>query len=333
MDGSRQDLIVAVQNVFTTRYVSAAGYVVLLYDHLLTLDLEVEYIWSAPNTSAKILFLIMRYMVPLFLTGETITRNGLSVIPMSDVPQSPDEAAMLISFLGAKSGTHSRYRILVSFLAVVNVDAPSQTYAGWFSINISNFLVLLRIWATLPRGHRLIAWSLAFFITVQLANFGVTSWTVSNMIPVFFYDPAAGFCSFSSKPNVAGLFLPGLIFEVVVFVTVCWNVLDRPRALGTDPESYITCVFFRDGMIYFVVLTVLRVANVVLSFVAPVSLIFVAVYFIWAATTITTSRLIINLRQALGKAERRREQRMIELEIDQRTSERHRRQSTDEVRR
>ncbi|KAJ7308628.1 hypothetical protein DFH08DRAFT_1051043 [Mycena albidolilacea] len=264
--GLLQSIVVALENVLTTRYLSAAGYVVLLYDHLLTLDDEVKYIWSAPTTIAKILFLTLRYMVPLFLTGETITRSGLVVIPMSDA-----------------------------------------TYAGWISITISNFLVLLRIWTTLPRGHRLITWSLVFFIFMQLGSFAVTTWVISNMIPVLFFDPVAGFCSFSAKPNVAGLWIPGLIFEVVVFVTICWNALDRPRALGTDSETHITRLLFRDGVIYFIILFVLRVANTVLALVAHVSLIFVAVYFIWAGTTITTNRLIINSRRAVAETEQRRE--------------------------
>ncbi|KAJ7204862.1 hypothetical protein B0H12DRAFT_1243583 [Mycena haematopus] len=48
-----EEAVVALQNVLTTRYVSAAGFVLLLYDHLLTLDDEVDYIWSAPNSVAK----------------------------------------------------------------------------------------------------------------------------------------------------------------------------------------------------------------------------------------------------------------------------------------
>jgi hypothetical protein len=55
--------------------------VVLLYDHLLTLDDEVKYVWSAPGTIAKVLFLTLRYMVPLFLTGQTISTPNESLSP------------------------------------------------------------------------------------------------------------------------------------------------------------------------------------------------------------------------------------------------------------
>ncbi|KAJ7777785.1 hypothetical protein B0H14DRAFT_3587215 [Mycena olivaceomarginata] len=260
--GLLQSIVVALENVLTTRYLSAAGYVVLLYDHLLTLDDEVKYVWSAPGTIAKVLFLTLRYMVPLFLTGETIMVSWLSQCLMLREPPSSNKVAGFGLELALPS-----CKTWISL----------ATYAGWFSITMSNFLVLLRIWTTLPRGHRLITWSLVFFLVMQLASLGVTTWVISNMIPVLFFDTAGGFCSFSAKPNVAGLWIPGLIFEVVVFLTVCWNALDRPRALGTDSETHITRILFRDGVIYFIILFVLRVSNTVIALVAPVSLIFVAV--------------------------------------------------------
>ncbi|KAJ7096012.1 hypothetical protein C8R43DRAFT_1244481 [Mycena crocata] len=54
----------------------------------------------------------------------------------------------------------------------------------------------------------------------------------------------------------------------------------------------------------------LRVANAVIAIVAPVSSLFVVVFFIWAATTLTTNRLIINSRRGVGKAACLREAQM-----------------------
>ncbi|KAJ7885224.1 hypothetical protein B0H13DRAFT_2343301 [Mycena leptocephala] len=280
-DEPLQRIITALQNVATTRYISAAGLVPFLYDHLLTLPDEVEHVWSAPNTLGKILFLILRYMVllltlpdevehvwsapntlgkilflilrymvPIFMMVETITRSGLPVIAMSDVEQvTPGLTAF-------------------------------ATYAGWLSIVISKFLVLLCIWTTLPRGHQLIAWSLAFFIFMQLASFSVTTWVVSNMIPVLVFEPFVGVCTFTTKPSMFGPWVVGLAFEVVVFVTM----------------------LFRDGVVYFLILFVLRIANTVIAVVAPISQLFVIVFFIWATTTLMTSRLIINSRRQAAKA-------------------------------
>ncbi|KAJ7903063.1 hypothetical protein B0H13DRAFT_1621252 [Mycena leptocephala] len=247
-----------------------------VFIHCLSPD-EVEYVWSVPNTLGKILLLILRYMVPIFMMVENITRSGLPVIAMSDVVCS-------------SRGPHL------------------SMYAGWLSIVISNFLVLLRIWTMLPHGYRLIAWSLGFFIFMQLASFSVTMWVVSNMIPVLVFEPFVGICTFTTKPSVFGLWVVGLAFEVVVFVTVIWNALDRPRALTTASNAQMRQMLFRDGVVYFLVCMplLLRIANTVIAVVAPISQLFVIVFFIWATTTLTTSRLIINSRHQAAKAQRTR---------------------------
>ncbi|KAJ7491864.1 hypothetical protein B0H11DRAFT_2398030 [Mycena galericulata] len=155
-----------------TRHAAAAGFVILLYDHLLTFEAE---------------------------TADTIgpVGSGLSNIHLTDA-----------------------------------------TYAGWVTIGISNFLVLLRIWAILPHGHRLRAWSIVFFVASQLTSFAVTSWViVANMIPVLIFDPLVALCSFSSKPNVVGLWVIGLVFEVVVFLTFILTSNKQP----TDPIRFIWC--------------------------------------------------------------------------------------------
>ncbi|KAJ7628150.1 hypothetical protein DFH06DRAFT_1441998 [Mycena polygramma] len=51
------------------------------------------------------------------------------------------------------------------------------------------------------------------------------------------------------------------------------------------------------------ILTVLRVANTLIAVLAPISLLFVILFFIWAATTVTTTRLIINSRRETGRVE------------------------------
>ncbi|GJJ11947.1 hypothetical protein Clacol_006185, partial [Clathrus columnatus] len=42
------------------------AYVMLIYDHILTLDEEVRKIWKAPLSIPKVLFLLNRYLTPIF---------------------------------------------------------------------------------------------------------------------------------------------------------------------------------------------------------------------------------------------------------------------------
>jgi hypothetical protein len=49
---------------------------ILLYDHLLSLDTEINLIWLAKTNSAKVLFLFIRYMVPCAITLYTVRTYG-----------------------------------------------------------------------------------------------------------------------------------------------------------------------------------------------------------------------------------------------------------------
>ncbi|RDB16254.1 hypothetical protein Hypma_003021 [Hypsizygus marmoreus] len=57
------------------RYTNLAFLILLIYDHALTLDLEVSRIWTLPWRLPKFLFLINRYLIPpmLFFDGLTPT--------------------------------------------------------------------------------------------------------------------------------------------------------------------------------------------------------------------------------------------------------------------
>ncbi|OJA20480.1 hypothetical protein AZE42_01973 [Rhizopogon vesiculosus] len=51
----------AAYNVWVTRICQLCPCIIFFYDHLLTLDREVEYIWKRPVTSSNILYVIVRY--------------------------------------------------------------------------------------------------------------------------------------------------------------------------------------------------------------------------------------------------------------------------------
>ncbi|KAJ7768411.1 hypothetical protein B0H16DRAFT_1785412 [Mycena metata] len=79
MSGAFAELVQLLEDLTVVRFVSAAGLVILLYDHVLSFPQEVRYIWSAQHTSGKWAFLILRYGI-----GHTIQLSGLSAVTLSD---------------------------------------------------------------------------------------------------------------------------------------------------------------------------------------------------------------------------------------------------------
>ncbi|KIJ67310.1 hypothetical protein HYDPIDRAFT_25778 [Hydnomerulius pinastri MD-312] len=190
------------------------------------------------------------------------------------------------------------------------------TVIGMLSIATSNFLVLLRLWVLWDRTPKLMLWTLALFIITQITALGLTGYVVYSMIPTLIFEADLHVCILTEKPKFVLLWSPGIAFEAMIFVTTFWNAFDRPR----PQDAQMAKILYRDGSVYFLGLfgkydplylpmtlfmssLALRVVNLVLSIVAPLSLIFLGVFFIWSISNITLARLILNLRRVSVETE------------------------------
>ncbi|ETW76533.1 hypothetical protein HETIRDRAFT_480662, partial [Heterobasidion irregulare TC 32-1] len=208
-----EKLISALKNVNATRYLSAAGLVALLYDHLLTINDEIELIWRARNTLPKTLFLINRYLVPILML--------VTIYPLAALSPGPSDAVCKTWFT----------------IAII---------LGMISIANGHFIVLLRLWILWNKQPRLVCASLAVFVISQLGTFAMVTWVAVQMRPVLEYNATLRICSLTRKVHIEGLWAPGVFFEVVVFVTVCWNAMARPR----ESDQALTRVLYRDGLVF-----------------------------------------------------------------------------------
>ncbi|KII90365.1 hypothetical protein PLICRDRAFT_529450 [Plicaturopsis crispa FD-325 SS-3] len=184
-------------------------------------------------------------------------------------------------------------------------------YLGMVSIAISNFLVLLRLWILWDNNQRLIAWTIFLYVLTQIASVITTTLIVVQIVPLLHHDLDTNICFMNQKVDIASLWIPGIIFELMVFLTTWWNALSRPRSL----ETPLSRALYRDGILYFgtlfgmcisrssnrCILTnpypALRITNLVMALSAPLSLIFLGVFFIWSISNITLARLVLNCRK------------------------------------
>ncbi|KAF9233262.1 hypothetical protein BU15DRAFT_80281 [Melanogaster broomeanus] len=274
--------IADLRDLRVSQYVSAVGLVILLWDHLLTFHDEVQLIWQARLSVPKVLFLINRYVVPI---------------------------VMIVQTQVGSAAQNSQPRCKAWF--------PIATFVGMSSIAISNFLVLLRLWVLWDRSPRLMLWTLALFILTQTLALGFTAYLIYSVIPTLTFEPTLHICMPTTKPQLVMLWGPGvrdyiffmlddeipmplqIAFEVMIFVTTFWNAFDRPRTHDVQMAK----IMHRDGSVYFFGLFALRLLNMILSVVAPFSLMFLGLLFIWSVSNITLAHLILNLRRVSVAAE------------------------------
>ncbi|KAG9000511.1 hypothetical protein FRB94_005399 [Tulasnella sp. JGI-2019a] len=83
-------LSLLVSDLQTSRYITAAGFAILIHDHLITLSDEVELIWRNPLSNVSVLFLINRYVVPAIIVVDLyeaagFARNMPQLLPWMDL--------------------------------------------------------------------------------------------------------------------------------------------------------------------------------------------------------------------------------------------------------
>ncbi|VDB96529.1 unnamed protein product [Peniophora sp. CBMAI 1063] len=165
--------------------------------------------------------------------------------------------------------------------------------AGVISIANSNFIILLRLWVLWERQKRLIAFTFCLFVICQLSTMGIVVLAcIRSYQSIVYYAPLKT-CLFVTRVNVAWLWLPGVVFESAVFTLTVWNAMQRPRI----HDRALTRQFYRDGGMFFTVVFAMRVLNMAIAFIAPASLMTLGAFFIWCSTTLTVSRLVMNLRR------------------------------------
>ncbi|TFY59557.1 hypothetical protein EVG20_g7745 [Dentipellis fragilis] len=264
-----EELATVVQNINASRYLSAAGFVVLLYDHVLTFDDEVEYVWKARMSLPKFLFLFNRYLVPTLMNFLGLPEEYFPILCKFMVTLYWRSEADLLE--AAKPGCLSHSIWAFSASQTPTVCLTQRCSSTSYRSTCFTVVVLLRLWVLWDRWRNLVVWTLAWFIFTHLATFGMVTWVVVQLQPVAQYDPVVHSCVLSRHIWMEGLWVPGVLFETTVFIAACWNAMARPR----DSNELLTKVLYRDGFNYFAVLLI-----------APLSLTFLSLL------------LVLNLRRA-----------------------------------
>jgi len=245
------------------RFLSAAGLVMLIYDHILTLPEEITLVWKAPTSYSKCLFLLNRYFVPCTLLVVAFEMSAFQPITLSD-----DTCRTLIVM---------------------------STMIGIVSVAIGNILVLTRVvllWDNNPMVKKVltIGFLLSFFTTA-----GAMAATLTRLSPGFEYSTLVKMCVPTTvSPLLIVVWSSPLVFELLVLGATCWNAIDRP----TNGALPLTKALQRDGIQFFLALTTLRAANLGLAATMDPKLTMLLVFFVWSMTTLVLNRSLLSSSRA-----------------------------------
>jgi len=250
-----------LKDAVAAKYLTAAGLVVLIYDHFLTFSDELELYWQSKDSFSKYGFLTNRYVVPAMLIAISVESSDLWDATFSDA---------------------SCRRLLATSSSI-----------GVVSISLANILVLIgvvRLWDK----NRTVMWLLggAFVVTTGATAIGMVL-TIAQLYDGIQYSPIAKMCIFTSTTSaLLAVWAPPMIFELLMLIITFWNTADRPR------DGRMTFIYGLqiDGVPFFVILFLLRLMNLVFAASGGASRSLIGVFFVWGLVTVVLSRSLFYSR-------------------------------------
>jgi len=199
-------------------YVMLAFMMLVLYDHVITLDKEIEWIWTLRWGLPKIIFLINRYLItPLIL---------LAAISQTLYPLSQSFCGFAIGFV---------------------TWSPLLTFSG------AELLMIFRV-CSLYGHHKLVVWFLRiYFILVVTTSTALQVLAIMmNTFSYILYENVPGCYSVSDGHAILwAAWVPALTLEGVLVLLMAYKVISYPNNFNQT----IT-LLARDSTIYFAIMFV-----------------------------------------------------------------------------
>jgi len=242
-----------------------AAITLLGYDHLVTLDREIAYVWSArKNSIAFYLYVFNRFF-------------SLTYLIFDSVPLT-------------KSGVVSS-KICVIYLMCNDIVTLIQTL-------LIQVILQLRVYALYERSKTILMLLLTFCALEIAAMASLVGVTIGHLEHIPVVSTPTG-CFYRGLLNASALFwVPGLVFEPLLCVLVIYKAWSREKQ-GRRIPLMVTVA--RDSLIYFAVIFIVLLASTIIWARNPT---YINMIMPWSAAlpSILGSRLLLNMREKVHRS-------------------------------
>jgi len=252
-----------IQGLLIFAYVECASVALLVYDYVLTLSSEVEYIWSNLSSPIAILFLVVRYL-PMVDSAIVLTRAFSNT---------------------SEKSYEDLYKVQV-YLYVVALSSSStvlllRTSAIWCKTK-------LRVFAGLSLLLLSVVAASFYFCTLYLGGLDFQLSPAPSLAPGHFVE--------DNKNNLYIPYALVMVFEtVVLFLTLL-------KATGQRQASTLHRTIYKDSLSFYFYLFAISVANVAVLSTGPAELRPILTSVHRVLHSIFSGRLILNINEAANNA-------------------------------
>lgn len=259
------DLIAtALRDVQSTRYSELASSTIIIWDHLSTLDQEVELIWNAHWSIGKCLFIINRYYA---LCCVIFNNYALFTTTLSD--------SFCIQWF------------------------QWQGWTGLATCMIAEIILQVRLYALYFLNKRVLALMATCFVATSVASAVVLATTLSEMKASSHILPGVPVCVPIGVPShLYAFWIPMIVFESLL----CGMALFRGfqgvfggRALFRSGRHLVD-ILVKDSIIYFLVVFAAYSTNLIVMLFGNDDIKEIPLGFSVAMSCVMGNRLILNVR-------------------------------------
>ncbi|CAA7269882.1 unnamed protein product [Cyclocybe aegerita] len=227
------DVVKSVTQIRIHHYLYVVAFACLFYDHVITLDAEIKYVWRRNKNANAYLFFVNRYFA--------FVANIIVFIPR----------------LGEDVGIEALY---TGFTVVREL---LLIFSGVFIC----VLLTLRIYALYERSRRMLIFFVCFLVSgIAVSIFVITQKRITRP------DPVTGCELGLSRENAyrnAAVWECLLLFDTVVFGFILYRIWsDRRRISLAEVRIPLRYVLLRDGVVYYAIMVLVNLANILTFYIA-----------------------------------------------------------------
>jgi len=250
---------VARKHVVEALFVSTAT--VLLYDWLLILDREVEYIWRASWNYTKALYLFTRYTP--FVSIALLLRNQFTVDPTPDSCRRTLQATCWISIIG------------MDFTEII---LAIRTYAVWNKDRrVGIGLALLLGLCQIPNG-------------IIVEKFVRNIDFIKNPFPEIYRG-----CAALSATKL--IFVSWVLFIVIEGAVLALMIVSAMKTYRKDTSNFMNVIYV-EGIRFYLYIFCVTLVNILISLLLPVEFVGVGSSIEIVLHSSLACRLVVGLREA-----------------------------------
>ncbi|KAG7092143.1 hypothetical protein E1B28_008516 [Marasmius oreades] len=254
-----KQLTTAYAHLLANKYHALASTVLLCFDHVLTFDDEIKYIWQREKNIPFWLFLTSRYA--------SLIVSLIYLVALHDPYWAGDACKNWI------------------WLPVG---------IGWIIRFATGIIMILRVHAIYSR----VTWVLWLTVPIFIGHLVVIGWAIpaggAAKLPQGFIG-----CIPKPKPGTGlrlpSVYIASLVFDATVFALTLGRAIYYRIHSSLIP---LLTLVTRDGTLYFAVIFIVNLTNAFLMTLAPPDLSVINAPFASIIRTILVSRLLVNLRVA-----------------------------------